>query len=58
MHKDFEIPTLNSIVFEILKFVFLAEVAHRWFCAIFVSLISELRQQRQQQQQSFIDSLT
>ena len=41
--KKYEIPTLHSIVFELLKFVFLSEVAHRSFCVKFSGLLSELR---------------
>ena len=31
-HKEFEIPTLSSKFFKILKLVFLSEVAHKSFC--------------------------
>ena len=43
LKEYFEIPTLRSIFFEILKFVFLSKVAHRSFCVKFSGLISELR---------------
>ena len=43
LHKEFEIPTLHRIVFELLKFVFLSEVAHRSFCVKFSGFLSELR---------------
>ena len=31
LHKEFEIPTLRSRFLEILKFVFLSELAHKSF---------------------------
>ena len=40
LHKEFKIPTLHSKFFEILKFVFLSEVAHMSFCVKFSGLIS------------------
>ena len=39
LHREFEIPTLHSKYFEIFKFVFLSEVAHKSFCG----LISKLK---------------
>ena len=41
--KEFEIPTLRSEFFEILKFVFLSEVAHKSFWVKFSGLISKLK---------------
>ena len=42
--KEFEIPTLHSKFLEILKFVFLSEVAHiKSFCVKFSGLISKLK---------------
>ena len=42
--KEFEIPTLHRKFFEILKFVFLSEVAHiKSFCVKFSALISKLK---------------
>ena len=42
--KEFEIPTLHKKFFEILKFVFLSEVAHiKSFCAKFNGLINKLK---------------
>ena len=42
--KEFEIPTLHRKFFEILKFVFLSEVAHiKSFCVKFNGLISKLK---------------
>ena len=35
LHKEFETPTLHSIFFEILKFVFLSEVSHGSSCDYF-----------------------
>ena len=43
MHKEFEIPTLRSKFFEILKFVFLSEVAHKSFCVKSSGVISKLK---------------
>ena len=43
LHKEFEIPTLRSEFFEILKFVFLSEVAHKSFWVKFSGLISKLK---------------
>ena len=43
LHKEFEILTLQSKLFEILKFVFLSEAVHRSFCAKFSGLISKPR---------------
>ena len=43
LHKKFEIPTLRSEFFEILKFVFLSEVAHKSFWVKFSGLISKLK---------------
>ena len=43
LHKEFEIPTLRSKFFEVLKFVFLSEVAHKSFCVKFSGLISKLK---------------
>ena len=41
--KEFEIPTLRSEFFEILKFVFLSEVAYKSFWVKFSGLISKLK---------------
>ena len=38
LHKEFEIPTLGSKFFKILKFVFLSEVAPKSFCVKFSGL--------------------
>ena len=43
LHKEFEIPTLHSKFFEILKFVVLSEVEHISFWVKFGGLISKLR---------------
>ena len=43
LHKEFEISTLHSKFFEILKFVFLSEVAHKSFWVKFSGLISKLK---------------
>ena len=43
LHKEFEIPTLRSKFFEILKFVFFSEVAHKSFCVKFSGLIRKLK---------------
>ena len=43
LHKEFEISTLHSKFFEILKFVFLSEVAHKPFWVKFSGLISKLK---------------
>ena len=43
LHKEFEIPTLRIKFFEILKFVFLSEFAHKSFCVKFSGLISKLK---------------
>ena len=43
MHNEFEIPTLRSKVFEILKFVLLSEVAHKSFRVKFRGVISKLK---------------
>ena len=43
LHKEFEIPTERSTFFEILKFVFLSEVADKSFCVKFSALISKLK---------------
>ena len=43
LHKEFEIPTLHSKIFQILKFVFLSKVAHKSFCVKFSGLISKLK---------------
>ena len=43
LHKEFEIPTLHGKFFEILKFVFLSEVALKSFCVKFSGLISKLK---------------
>ena len=43
LHKEFEIPTLRSKFFEILKFLFLSEVAHKLFCVKLSGLISKLK---------------
>ena len=43
LHKEFETTTLRSKFFEILKFVFLSEVAHKSFCVKFSGLISKLK---------------
>ena len=43
LHKEFEIPTECSTFFEILKFVFLSEVADKSFCVKFSALISKLK---------------
>ena len=43
LHREFEIPTLRSEFFEILKFVFLSEVAHKSFWVKFSGLISKLK---------------
>ena len=43
LHKEFEIPTLRSRFFEILKFVFLSELAQKSFCVKFSGLISKLK---------------
>ena len=39
--ENSEIPTLRSKFFEILKFVFLSEVAHKSFCVKFSGLKSK-----------------
>ena len=39
--ENSEIPTLRSKFFEILKFVFLSEVAHKSFCVKFSGLQSK-----------------
>ena len=38
LHKEFEILTLHSKFFKILKFVFLSTVAHKSFCLKFSGL--------------------
>ena len=43
LHKEFEILTLQSKLFEILKFVFLSDVAHTSFYVKFSGLRSKLR---------------
>ena len=43
LHKEFEIPTLQSKLLEILKFVFLSDVAHMSFYVKFSGLRSKLR---------------
>ena len=43
LNKEFEIPTLHSKFFEILKFVVLSEVEHISFWVKFSGLISKLR---------------
>ena len=43
LHKEFETTTLLCKFFEILKFVFLSEVAHKSFCIKFSGLISKLK---------------
>ena len=44
LRKELEIPTLRRKFFaEILKFVFLSEVAHKSFCVKFSGLISKLK---------------
>ena len=43
LHKEFEIPTLRSKYFEILKFVFLSEVAYKLSCVKLNGLISKLK---------------
>ena len=40
---EFDIANLHSKIFEILKFVFLSEVAHKSFCVKFSDLISKLK---------------
>ena len=39
LHKKFEIPTLCSQFYEILKFVFLSEVEHKSFCVKFLLVL-------------------
>ena len=43
LHKEFEISTLHSKFFDILKLVFLSEVAHKSFWVKFSGLISKLK---------------
>ena len=43
LHKEFEIPTLRSKFFEILKFVILSEVADKSFCVKFSGLTGKLK---------------